>query len=145
MVYACVCVTFALGIKRLLPAFFHEMTATGVLSDSSMQAMQPFFDVDFMHYAVDRSTLTTSRTRAQIISVFEQKFRQSALDSICRELELGGDDDEKRPEHPSLDKAGLCICECKGRHYKNDDAGWAKHITHVKHRCVVLDFYVLDL
>jgi hypothetical protein len=128
-------VTFALGIRNLLPAFFYEMTATGILSDSSMQAMQPFFDVDFFHYAVDRSTLTTSRTRAQLISVFEQKFRQSTLDAVCTELAFGGDE-EKRPEHPSLDKNGLCVCECKGRHYKNDDESWAKHITYIKHRFV---------
>jgi hypothetical protein len=130
-----ICVTFASGIRNLLPAFFHEMAATGILSDSSMQAMQPFFDVDFMHYVVDRSTLTTSRTRAQIISVFERNLRQSTLDALCRELALGGDE-EKRPEHPILDKNGLCICECKGRHYKNDDSSWAKHITYVKHRFV---------
>ncbi len=113
-----------------------------------MQAMQPFFDVDFMHYNVDRSTLTTSRTRAQIISVFERKFRQSTLDALCREI-ASGDDVEIRPEHPKLglDKAGLCICECGGRHYKNDDAAWDKHITYKKHRCVFgrVDFDLLYL
>jgi hypothetical protein len=134
-------VTYTSGIRDLLPAFFHEMMATGILSDSSMQSMQPFFDVDFMHYAVDRSTLTTSRTRAQIISVFERKLRQSTVDALCRELALGNDE-EIRPEHPKLDKNGLCICECGGRHYKNDDDAWAKHITYKKHRRV---FGLVDL
>ncbi len=119
------------------------MMADGILSDRSMQAMQPFFDVDFMHYAVDRSTLTTSRTRAQIISIFERKFRQSTLDALLRELALG-DDEEIRPEHPRLDPKNLCVCECGGRHYANNDEAWAKHITYKKHKCVFV-LHFLDL
>lgn len=134
-VYVYVSITCTSGIRGLLPAFFHEMAGDGVLSDACMQAMQPFFDVDFLHYAVDRSTLTTSRTRAQLISVFERKLRQRALDALCRELALG-EDEEIRPEHPRRDQKGLCICECGGRHYKDDDAAWEKHVTYKKHRCV---------
>lgn len=127
------------GIRNLLPAFFHEMATSGILSDASMQAMQPYFDVDFYHYAVDRANLTTSRTRAQLISVFERKLRQSALDALSRDLALGMDETEKRPEQAKVDNKGLCICLCKGMHYKNDDASWAKHTTHKKHRCVLGD------
>jgi hypothetical protein len=123
----------------LLPSFFHEMATTGVLSDASMQAMQPYFDVDFHHYAVDRANLTTSRTRAQLISVFERKLRQSTIDALGRDLVLGLDDKEKRPEQATKDKNGLCICVCGGRHYKDDDASWGKHTMHKKHRCVLGD------
>ena len=127
------------GIRNLLPAFFHEMATSGILSDASMQAMQPHFDVDFYHYAVDRASLTTSRTRTQLISVFERKLRQSTIDALGRDLALGMDETEKRPEQANVDNKGLCICLCGGRHYKNDDASWAKHTTHKKHRCVLGD------
>jgi hypothetical protein len=122
------------GIKNLLPSFFHEMATNGTLSDSSMQAMQPFFDVDFHHYPVDRSALTTSRQRAQLMTVFLRKQRQSQMDALCIDSSLS--DVEKRPEHAQKDKKGLCICLCKGLHYKDDDASWAKHITYKKHRCI---------
>jgi hypothetical protein len=121
------------GIKDLLPSFFHEMASEGVLSDSSMQAMQPFFDVDFHHYAVDRSTLTTSRQRAQLMTVFQRNQRQRQLDALCRDASMESDED-KRPANPDKDKNGLCICRCRGRHYQDDDASWAKHITYKKHR-----------
>ena len=137
------CLTFTSGIRNLLPAFFHECNATGILSDASMQAMQPYFDVDFYHYAVDRAALSTSRTRAQLMSVFERKLRQATLDALCRDLALGSDEKEKRPEHPTLDAKGLCCCPCKSRHYKNDDASWEKHITYKKHRCVCGLFVLL--
>ena len=65
------------GIVALLPAFFYEVAETGILSDASMEAMQPFFDVDFHHYAVDRSLLNTSRTRAQHMTVFQRILRQN--------------------------------------------------------------------
>jgi hypothetical protein len=119
----------------LLPAFFHEMGADGILSDATMQSMQQFFDVDFHHYAVDRAALSTSRTRAQLMSVFERKLRQATIDALSRELATENDVD-LRPVQAKLDKNGLGICSCGGRHYVNTDAGWEKHITYKKHRCV---------
>ncbi len=74
-----------------------------------MQAMQPYFDVDFYHYAVDRASLTTSRTRAQLISVFERKLRQSTIDALGRDLALGMDETEKRPEQANVDNKGCAF------------------------------------
>ena len=105
-----------------------------------MQAMQPYFDVDFHYYAVDRAALSTSRTRAQLMSVFERKLRQATLDALCRDVAMGSDEKEKRPEHPTLDAKGNCKCPCGSRHYKNDDASWEKHITYKKHRCIFCAF-----
>jgi hypothetical protein len=129
------------GIKNLLPSFFHEMALTGTLSDSSMQAMQPFFDVDFLHYAVDRSTLTTSRQRAQLMTVFQRRQRQMQIDAICMETSVA--DEDKRPENPEKDKKGLCICSCRGRHYQDDDASWAKHKTYKKHRLACEECFLM--
>ena len=126
--------TVTSGIRNLLPAFFHEMGADGILSDATMQSMQQFFDVDFHHYAVDRAALSTSRTRAQLMSVFERKLRQATIDALSRELATENDVD-LRPVQAKLDKNGLGICSCGGRHYVNTDAGWEKHITYKKHRC----------
>ena len=107
-----------------------------------MQAMQPYFDVDFHYYAVDRAALSTSRTRAQLMSVFERKLRQATLDALCRDVAMGSDEKEKRPEHPTLDAKGNCKCPCGSRHYKNDDASWERHITYKKHRCLFALFVV---
>jgi hypothetical protein len=122
------------GIKDLLPAFFHEMSTTGILSDASMQSLQKYFDVDFHHYVVDRAALTTSRTRAQLLSVFQRELRQRTLDTICRDVALGADE-EPRPDGAPKDAAGLCICPCGGRHYVDDDESWEKHINYKKHKC----------
>ncbi len=123
------------AIIDLLPAFFYEVAETGILSDASMEAMQPHFDVDFHHYAVDRSRLTTSRTRAQHMTVFQRILRQKAVDEMSKYLRQNADE-EKRPEHPKRDGKNLCICPCKGRHYVDDDASWKKHCGYKKHMSV---------
>ena len=123
------------AIIDLLPAFFYEVAETGILSDASMEAMQPHFDVDFHHYAVDRSRLTTSRTRAQHMTVFQRILRQKAVDEMSKDLRQNADE-EKRPEHPKRDGKNLCICPCKGRHYVDDDASWKKHCGYKKHMSV---------
>ncbi len=106
-----------------------------------MQSMQPFFDVDFHHYAVDRAALSTSRTRAQLMSVFERKLRQATIDALSRDLAMGNDV-EVRPAQAKVDKNGLSVCPCGGRHYVNTDAGWERHITYKRHVCVCLfDFF----
>jgi hypothetical protein len=103
------------GIKELLPPFFHEMATTGILSDASMQAMQRFFDVDFHHYAVDRARLTTSRTRAQLMTVFQRVHRQQAIEALCIRVNIP--EVEVRPAPPfKTDAKGLAVCKCGGRY-----------------------------
>jgi hypothetical protein len=137
------------GIKDLLPPYFHETATSGILSDASMQAMQPFFDVDFHHYAVDRSHLTTSRTRSQHMTVFQRVHRQKIIDALV--VRVNAPEVEVRPDPPfKVDGKGLAVCQCGGRfsllrslyfprsrfgrrHYVNDDANWAKHVTYKKH------------
>ncbi len=123
------------GIVALLPAFFYEVAETGILSDAAMEAMQPFFDVDFHHYAVDRSLLTTSRTRAQHMTVFQRILRQKQADEMAKDARNNADE-ETRPSNPKRDGKNLCICPCKGRHYADDDASWRKHCGYKKHKSV---------
>jgi hypothetical protein len=103
------------GIKDLLPAFFHEVASTGILSDASMQSLQPFFPVDFHHYAVDRAALTTSRTRAQLMTVFQLVHRRNAIDAIC--IRVNAPEHEVRPDPPfKMDGNGKAVCKCGGRY-----------------------------
>ena len=58
------------GIETLFPAFFFEMATRGTLSDATMQAMQPYFFVDFKMFASDRSLLAVPRQRGMLVSVW---------------------------------------------------------------------------
>lgn len=122
------------AIKSMLPAFFEEMATTGTLTDAVMQSLQPHFDVDFHHYAVDRANLTTSRQRAQLMTVYHRNLRAhtAALASVALQQEGVLD---IRPESPwKLDKKGLAVCQCGGPHYADNDEAWQKHITYKKHK-----------
>ncbi len=122
------------GIKALLPSFFTEMATTGVLTDAVMQATQPFFGVDFHHYAVDRSTLTTSRQRAQLMTVYARNLRAHSALLASVALQQDGLPDT-RPEPPwKTDKKNLAICQCGGPHYADTAEAWAKHVTYKKHK-----------
>jgi hypothetical protein len=122
-----------IAIKSMFPAFFEEMAATGSLTDAVMQSLQPHFDVDFHHYAVDRANLTTSRQRAQLMTVYHRNLRAHSAQLASVALQQEGVLDI-RPEPPwKMDKNGLAVCQCGGRHYVDNNDSWAKHTTYKKH------------
>jgi hypothetical protein len=122
------------AIRALLPAFFEEMGTAGTLSDAVMQAMQPYFDVDFHHYNVDRATLTTSRQRAQLMSVYHRNLRRHSVQLASVALQQDGVEDTRPEPAWKKDKKGLAVCQCGGRHYEDNDAAWAKHKTYKSHK-----------
>jgi hypothetical protein len=122
------------SIKALLPAFFEEMGSTGTLTDAVMQSMQPYFDVDFHHYAVDRAHLTTSRQRAQLMTVYQRTLRRHSVQLASVALQQDGAEDTRPDPAWKKDKKGLAVCQCGGRHYEDNDDAWAKHKTYKKHK-----------
>ena len=127
------------GIQGCLPAFFHEMSTTFELSDQTMAMMQRYFPVDFKVYPTGRETLSISRKRCTLFSMWLQLMREKAAKFEAENhVEVPGDE-ELMPDNPKLAVSGKAICPCvynnfHGRHYANTAEGWQLHIQSKSHQ-----------
>jgi hypothetical protein len=96
----------------------------------AVESMQPYFDVDFHHYAVDRAHLTTSRQRAQLMTVYQRTLRRHSVQLASVALQQDGAEDTWPEPAWKKDKKGLAVCQYSGRHYQDNDEAWAKHKTY---------------
>jgi hypothetical protein len=121
------------GIEALFPAFFFEMATRGTLSCATMQAMQPYFSVDFKMFASDRSLLAVPRQRGMLVSVWlrVQEFVKKATSILVQDMQSPPD---PFPINPKINsKTGKAICRCKGT-YVFTDEGWSEHKATEKHK-----------
>jgi hypothetical protein len=121
------------GIEALFPAFFYEMATQGILSDATMQAMQPFFSVDFKMFSTDRSTLAVPRQRGMFLSVWirVKEFVDRATSILVQDMQAPPD---PFPINPKINaKTGKAVCRCKGT-YIYTEAGWSDHKATDKHK-----------
>ncbi len=126
------------GIEALFPAFFFEMATRGTLSDATMQAMQPFFSVDFKMFATDRSSLAVSRQRGMHLSVWlrVKAFVEKATAILVDDIQSPPD---PFPMNPKINlKTSKAVCRCKGT-YAYTEEGWAEHKSTEKHKQCVED------
>jgi hypothetical protein len=124
------------GVEALFPAFFFEMATRGTLSDATMQALQPYFSVDFKMFSSDRSTLAVPRQRGMYLSVWVrvQEFVNRATSILVADMQSPPDPFPINPKMNS--KTNKAICRCKGTYTYTED-GWSDHKATEKHKkCV---------
>ena len=137
------------GIESLFPAFFFEMGVIGVLSDATMHAMQPYFAMDFKMYLTDRCSLTVSRQRGMLVTVW-LRVREFVDKATRISIEDMQDPPDPLPLDPKINAKGAksshgkAICRCKGL-YVNDEDGWTEHKKTEKHKkCVETEQLAID-
>jgi hypothetical protein len=109
------------GIEALFPAFLFEMDTRGTLSDATMQAMQPFFSVDFKMFSTDRSTLAAQRQRGMYLSTWirVKEFVDRAKSILVQDMQAPPDPFPINPKMNS--KPGKAICRCKGAYTYSEE------------------------